>query len=50
MSDRAPATLLLFIAIVIGFGIEIATGAWQDPDALAQLGAIVPTLVIGDGQ
>jgi rhomboid protease GluP len=50
MSDRAPATLVIFIAIVIGFGIEIATGAWQNQDALAQLGAIVPSLVIGDGQ
>ena len=50
MSDRAPATLLIFIAIVIGFGIEIATGAWTNPDELAQLGAIVPTLVIGDGE
>jgi rhomboid protease GluP len=50
MTDRAPATLLIFIAIVIGFGIEIATGAWVNPGALAQLGAIVPTLVIGDGE
>ncbi len=50
MTARAPATLLIFIAIVIGFGIEIATGAWVNPGALAQLGAIVPTLVIGDGE
>jgi rhomboid protease GluP len=50
MSNRAPATLLIFIAIVIGFGIEIATGAWINPGALAQLGAIVPTLVIGDSE
>lgn len=50
MSDRAPATLLIFIAIVIGFGIEIATGAWTDPAALADLGAIVPSLIIEDGK
>lgn len=50
MTDRAPATLLVFIAIVIGFGIEMATGAWVNPGALEKLGAIVPTLVIGDGE
>jgi rhomboid protease GluP len=50
MTDRAPATLLIFVAIVIGFGIEIATGAWVNPGALAQLGAIVPTLVLRDGE
>jgi rhomboid protease GluP len=50
MTNRAPATLLIFIAIVIGFGIEIATGAWVNPGALARLGAIVPALVIGDGE
>jgi rhomboid protease GluP len=50
MSNRAPATLLIFIAIVIGFGIEIVTGAWVNPNALAHLGAIVPTLVIGYGE
>ncbi|MDP9190253.1 MAG: rhomboid family intramembrane serine protease [Acidobacteriota bacterium] len=50
MTDRAPATLLIFIAIVIGFGIEIATGAWQNPYALGKLGAIIPSLVIEEGQ
>lgn len=50
MTNRAPATLLIFIAIVIGFGIEVATGAWVNPGALADLGAIVPTLVIRDGE
>lgn len=50
MTDRAPATLLIFIAIVIGFGIEIATGAWVHPGVLAELGAIVPALVIRDGE
>lgn len=42
---RAPATRLLFSAIVIGFGIEILTGAWRDPYRLATLGAIVPELI-----
>ncbi|MFL6248186.1 MAG: rhomboid family intramembrane serine protease [Thermoanaerobaculia bacterium] len=46
MTQRAPATLLLFIAIVIGFGVEIATGAWQDGELLAKLGAIVPSYII----
>jgi len=50
MTDRAPATLLIFIAIVIGFGVEIATGAWQDPYALGKLGAIIPSLVIKEGE
>lgn len=50
MNERAPATLLLFIAIVIGFGIEIATGAWENDVILAQLGAIVPSLIINDGE
>jgi len=53
MTDRpppAPATLVIFIAIVIGFAIEIATGAWKDADALAHLGAIVPSFVVGEGQ
>ncbi len=53
MSERpasAPATLLLFIAIVIGFGLEIATGALQNPFTLARLGAIVPSLVLREDQ
>lgn len=48
MTGRAPATLLLFIAIVIGFGVEIATGAWKNGVILAELGAIVPEYVIHD--
>lgn len=50
MTDRAPATLLIFIAIVLGFGFEIATGAWNEPALLAEQGAIVPELVIGKGE
>lgn len=37
-----PATLVLIVAILIGFAIEIATGAWKDINRLAALGAIVP--------
>lgn len=40
-----PATTLLIIAILIGFAIEIATGAWKDGEKLARLGAIVPSLI-----
>ncbi|HEU4886821.1 MAG TPA: rhomboid family intramembrane serine protease [Thermoanaerobaculia bacterium] len=53
MNDRhpsSPATVLLFIAILIGFGIEIATGAWKDQFLLAPLGAIVPSLILDQGQ
>ncbi len=50
MTERAPATLLLFIAIVIGFGVEIATGAWKNQYILANLGAIVPSYIINDDQ
>ena len=50
MTERAPATLLLFIAIVIGFGVEIATGAWKNGDLLAELGAIVPSEIVHDGE
>ena len=42
---RTPATFLLMFAILVGFGIEVATGAWTDPVRLSQLGAIVPAYV-----
>lgn len=48
MTDRpasAPATLVLFIAILIGFAIEVVTGALSNPLTLARLGAIVPYYV-----
>ena len=38
---RAPATSFLMTAIVIGFGIEVLTGAWVDGRKLAYLGAVV---------
>ena len=44
---RTPATSFLIAAIVLGFGIEIITGAWVDPDRLAELGAIVPEAIHG---
>lgn len=51
MTRRAtPATLFLFIAILIGFGIEIVTGAWLDAGRLAELGAIVPEYIWQDGE
>lgn len=45
----APATGVLFIAIVLGFVFEIVTGAWRDSGLLAVYGAIVPVFV-NDGQ
>jgi len=42
---RAPATSYLIAAILIGFGIEILTGAWVDGEKLAELGAIVPEYI-----
>jgi len=42
---RSPATNLLIAAIVIGFGIEVITGAWLDADKLTELGAIVPEYI-----
>ena len=47
---KTPATTFLAMAILLGFGIEILTGAWTDGEKLAQLGAIVHELVIGQGQ
>jgi rhomboid protease GluP len=46
----SPATLLLMGAILVGFGIEIYTGAWRDWRTLAELGAIVQPYVIHDGE
>lgn len=45
-----PATVLLMAAILVGFGIEIYTGAWKDGEMLARLGAIVPVFIIRDGE
>jgi rhomboid protease GluP len=51
MSRRTtPATLLLMIAILIGFAVEIANGAWRNPNQLRDLGAIVPAYIEGRGE
>lgn len=36
-----PATAALIVAILIAFGVEIATGAWTNGAVLAELGAIL---------
>jgi rhomboid protease GluP len=46
----APATTCLMAAILAGFGIEIATGAWKDPYTLARLGAVVHEWIFVHGQ
>lgn len=46
----SPATSLLMGAIILGFVIEIATGAWVDWIKLAHLGAIVPSYILGRGE
>ena len=43
---RAPATNAIMVAILIGFAIEMATGAWLDAEKLAVLGAIVREWVL----
>jgi rhomboid protease GluP len=43
--QAAPATFAMMGAILIGFGIEIATGAWKNSFQLAELGAIIPEYV-----
>jgi len=43
--SATPATTLLIYAILLGFAIEILTGAWLDGEKLARLGAIVPPLI-----
>ncbi|HYI08407.1 MAG TPA: rhomboid family intramembrane serine protease [Thermoanaerobaculia bacterium] len=45
-----PATRFIISAIVIGFAIEIVTGAWQNPYRLARLGAVVREWIFLDGQ
>lgn len=47
---QTPATLLIFVTILLGFGTEIVTGAWKNGETLARLGAIVPSLILGDGE
>ena len=40
-----PGTLVLFAAIVIGFVLEVAKGAWTNPAVLIQMGSIVPAYI-----
>jgi rhomboid protease GluP len=47
---RPPGTMFLTTAILLGFAIEIVTGAWTDPFKLQELGAIVPQYVFGEGE
>lgn len=47
---RTPGTSFLLIAILIGFAIEIFTGAWKDGQKLAELGAVVPEYIRYDHQ
>jgi rhomboid protease GluP len=47
---RMPATALLIVAILIGFGIEIHKGALRDPRVLTYLGAIWAPLILGEGE
>jgi rhomboid protease GluP len=47
---RTPATKFLLAAILIGFGIEVLTGAWLDGRKLAELGAIAPYFVFIEGE
>jgi rhomboid protease GluP len=47
---RTPATRAIITAILIGFGIEIYTGAWTNPQKLAELGAVIRYYIFEDGQ
>jgi len=47
---RSPGTTALFVAILIAFGIEIVTGAWQNGFVLTELGAIERYRILHDGQ
>ncbi|MFP5247798.1 MAG: rhomboid family intramembrane serine protease, partial [Thermoanaerobaculia bacterium] len=47
---RTPATIFVAAAILLGFGVEILTGAWLDGVKLALIGAIVPELIWEHGQ
>ncbi|MDQ3281868.1 MAG: rhomboid family intramembrane serine protease [Acidobacteriota bacterium] len=42
----APATALLIVAILIGFGFEVLTGAWVDGDKLAEYGAVIRDRIV----
>lgn len=46
----APANAFIITAILVGFAIEVVTGAWTQPIELAKLGAVVPPLIFEYGQ
>ena len=46
---RTPATRAIITAILIGFGIEIYTGAWTNPKQLAELGAVIRYKIFEEG-
>ena len=50
LSSRTPATRAIITAILIGFGIEIYTGAWKDPYKLAELGAVIRDYIFDEHQ
>ncbi len=50
LSSRTPATRAIITAILIGFGIEIYTGAWTNPHKLATLGAVIRYYIFEEGQ
>ncbi|HWS71591.1 MAG TPA: rhomboid family intramembrane serine protease [Thermoanaerobaculia bacterium] len=47
--SRCPGTLLIAAAILVGFAIEVVTGATHDPQRLVPLGANLPS-VFATGQ
>lgn len=47
---RTPATAFIFAAILLGFGIEIVTGAWTNGEVLAELGAILRYRIVAGHQ
>lgn len=47
---RTPGTRAIIIGILAGFGIEMYTGAWTDPRALAELGAVIRFSIFGEGE
>jgi rhomboid protease GluP len=47
---RTPATRAIITAILIGFGIEMYTGAWTNPEKLAELGAVIRYYIFEEGQ
>jgi rhomboid protease GluP len=45
-----PGTTALAGLILVGFAVEIWTGAWRNQFVLARLGAVVREWIIGDGE